>query len=125
MRCVHPQQDRFVGDVGRRIELDRIGRGRERVASCLARRITAVALTPRGFPGNSRASCSICVSGGATSHSRSTLGVYRREMRRQRKELLPVAEQFADVVVAVAAELTRKQRGLLIVVDRPTDPIAQ
>ena len=43
------------------------------------------------------------------------LGVYRREMRRQRKELLPVAEQFADVVVAVAAELTRKQRGLLLV----------
>ena len=45
------------------------------------------------------------------------LGVYRREMRRQRKEPIPVAEQFADVVVAVAAELTRKQRGLLIVVD--------
>jgi len=45
------------------------------------------------------------------------LGVYRHEMRRQRKEPMPVAEQFADVVVAVAAELTRKQRGLLIVVD--------
>jgi AAA ATPase domain len=45
------------------------------------------------------------------------LGVYRREMRRQRKEPIPVAEQFADAVVAVATELTSKRRGLMIVVD--------
>lgn len=45
------------------------------------------------------------------------LGVYRREMRRQRKEPIPVAEQFADAVVAVAVELTGKRRGLMIVVD--------
>lgn len=45
------------------------------------------------------------------------LGVYRREMRRQRKEPLPVAEQFAAVIVAVATELTAKHRGLMVVVD--------
>lgn len=45
------------------------------------------------------------------------LGVYRREMRRQRKEPIPVAEQFAEAVVAVAVELAAKHRGLMIVVD--------
>jgi hypothetical protein len=45
------------------------------------------------------------------------LGVYRREMRRQRKEPIPVAEQFAEAVAAVAVELTGKRRGVMIVVD--------
>jgi len=38
-------------------------------------------------------------------------------MRRERKEPVPVAEQFAEAVVAVASELSGKGRGLMIAVD--------
>jgi hypothetical protein len=45
------------------------------------------------------------------------LGVYRRELKRQRREPVPAARQVADAVLAVAEHYTRHDHGLLIVVD--------
>ncbi len=45
------------------------------------------------------------------------LGVYRRESKRQRRDSIPVAEQFAGAVLAVVEHCTKDHRGLMILVD--------
>jgi AAA ATPase domain len=45
------------------------------------------------------------------------LGIYRRESKRQRRDAIPVARQFAGAVIAVAEHCTEHQRGLMILVD--------
>lgn len=45
------------------------------------------------------------------------LGVYRRESKRRRRNAIPVAQQFATAVLAVAEHCTKDRRGLMILVD--------
>jgi len=45
------------------------------------------------------------------------LGIYRRESKRERRDSIPVAQQFAGAVLAVAEHCTKDQRGLMILVD--------
>jgi hypothetical protein len=45
------------------------------------------------------------------------LGIYRRESKRERRDSIPVAQQFAGAVLAVAEHCTKDQRGPMILVD--------
>ena len=45
------------------------------------------------------------------------LGVYRRESKRERRDAIPIAQQFASAVLAVAEHCTKDRRGLMILVD--------
>ena len=45
------------------------------------------------------------------------LGVYRRESKRERRDAIPIAQQFASAVLAVGEHCTKDRRGLMILVD--------
>ena len=45
------------------------------------------------------------------------LGVYRRESKRERRDAIPISQQFASAVLAVGEHCTKDRRGLMILVD--------